>query len=255
MSGNLEIIEVTPENVKSETLFCIKNTNDLGFRKKSEWFAKRFAEGLRLKILKSEAVRPIAFIEYLPADKAWRPVDATGYMFIHCMFVYSNKDKHRGIGSMLLDECKKDALKSGMDGVCVMTSDGSWITNKSLFLKNNFKVTDKRGRFELLSLKLNPDAKDPVLKDWTIHQVEYQGWNLVYSDQCPWNEKSVNALMMVAKEAGITLKLIKLNTPFEAQDAPSGFGVFSLLKDGRLLEDHYLSETRFRNILKQELGK
>jgi hypothetical protein len=39
------------------------------------------------------------------------------------------------------------------------------------------------------------------------------------------------------------------------QLAPSGFGTFSLLKDGKLLEDHYISRTRFENILKKEAKK
>jgi hypothetical protein len=50
---------------------------------------------------------------------------------------------------------------------------------------------------------------------------------------------------------GITLTVKKLATPKEAQKAPSGFGTFSLIKDGKLLADHYISRTRFENILKQ----
>jgi hypothetical protein len=34
---------------------------------------------------------------------------------------------------------------------------------------------------------------------------------------------------------------------------PSGFGVFALVKDGKLLEDHYLSKRRFETIIKKEL--
>ena len=46
---------------------------------------------------------------------------------------------------------------------------------------------------------------------------------------------------------------LKLTSPTEAQNAPSGFGTFSLIKDGKLLEDHYLSKKRFENIIKQEI--
>lgn len=34
------------------------------------------------------------------------------------------------------------------------------------------------------------------------------------------------------------------------QNGPSGFGTFALLKDGVLLEDHYISLGRFMNILR-----
>ena len=53
----------------------------------------------------------------------------------------------------------------------------------------------------------------------------------------------------------VDLQVEKLTTAEEAKSAPSGFGVFSLMHDGQLVEDHYLSATRFRNILKKELTK
>ncbi len=52
------------------------------------------------------------------------------------------------------------------------------------------------------------------------------------------------------QEYGSELKISKITTAQEARQAPSGFGVLSLLHDGKLLEDHYISETRFRKILK-----
>lgn len=52
---------------------------------------------------------------------------------------------------------------------------------------------------------------------------------------------------------GIDLNVKKIETVKEAKQAPSGFGVFSLLHNGKLLEDHYISATRFRNILKKEM--
>jgi hypothetical protein len=247
------LIEVTPDNVNKETLFCIKDITSPGFAAKKEWFINRYAEGLRLKILKNELGKPLAFIEYIPSEFAWRPVKAQNFLFIHCMFVYAIKDKQRGLGSWLLSQCLEDARKDMKDGICVMTSDGTWITNKQLFLKNGYSQVDKRGRFELLSRKINPAAKDPILLDWNSNQKHYQGWNLVYADQCPWNEKSAAALRKTAEEYGIDLRLTQLRSAHDAQNAPSGFAVFSLLRDGRLIEDHYISETRFRNILAKEL--
>lgn len=80
-------------------------------------------------------------------------------------------------------------------------------------------------------------------------QSRYTGWNLIYADQCPWHEKSINDLQQSAFDNKIELTVIKLKTPYEAQNAPSGFGTFSLIKVGKLLADHYISKTRFENIL------
>ena len=61
------------------------------------------------------------------------------------------------------------------------------------------------------------------------------------------------ALLNTALDFGIDLNITKLSNATEAKKAPSGYGVFSLLHNGKLIEDHYLSATRFRNILKKEL--
>ena len=251
--NNLKLVDITPENVMEHGLFCIKNVKNPEFVLKKDWFQQSFKEGLRIKILYNDDGKQIGFIEYLPADFAWRPVEAPGYMFIHCMFIYLIKDKEKGYGSFLMQACEEDARRQNMKGVCVMTSNGTFIADKRLFQKNGYTETDKLERYELMVKKFNSVSKDPQLIDWTKDREKFQGWHLIYADQCPWHHKSVEALKEVAQEAGIDLKIKKLKTWQEAKSAPSGFGVFSLLYNGKLLEDHYLSATRFKNILKKEL--
>ena len=248
-----KIIDVTLDNVIEETLFCVKNVNSAAFQSKRKWFENRAAEGLRMKILKDGTNKMIGFIEYVPAAKAWRPVNAPNFMFVHCMYVYSKKDRNQGYGSALLKEAEKEAIAKAMDGLCVITSKGAWLADKTLFEKNGFTIVDKRDRFELLSKKWNSNANDPKLRDWTQQQKKYQGWHLRYANQCPWHEKSVEAMLNVAYEYGIDLKVTQITSSEEAKNAPSGFAVFNLLHNGKLLEDHYLSAGRFRNILKKEL--
>jgi L-amino acid N-acyltransferase YncA len=250
---NIDIIEVRPESVMQETLFCVKNTKSDAFKLKQAWFNERFKEGLCIKILKNDVGKPLAFIEYVPIEYAWRPVRATNLLFIHCMYVYANKDKRLGLGSQLIQHCETEALNKGMCGVAVMSSKGSWMADKRLFEKNGFTQVDQFGRFELLVKKFDFLCPDPELIDWTANWKDYQGWHLVYADQCPWHDKSVQAIKKVADELGFHIEIKKITTSKEAQLAPSGFGSFSLLRDGKLIEDHYLSETRFRNIVKKEM--
>jgi len=248
-----KIIDVTPENVQEETLFCIKDIKKPGFNSKRIWFEKQYKLGLRMKILKDKDDKMIGFIEYVPVFKAWRPVTGNNFMFIHCMYVYPNKNKNKGYGSLLIKEAEVAAKNEKMDGICVMTSKGAWISDKRIFENNGFIQIDQRGRFELLSKKWEPKAQEPELIDWTVNQKKYNGWHLVYADQCPWHEKSVVALLNTALDFGIDLNLTKLSNANEAKMAPSGYGVFSLIHNGKLIEDHYLSATRFRNILKKEM--
>jgi hypothetical protein len=120
----MKIVEVTAENAVKETLFCIKDTKRQGFKDKANWFEKRHKEGLRIKILKNDEDKMIGFIEYVPAKNAWRPIDADNYMFIHCTYVYSKKERSKDYGSILIEEAEKEAKAKAMDGVCVITSKG-----------------------------------------------------------------------------------------------------------------------------------
>jgi hypothetical protein len=57
----------------------------------------------------------------------------------------------------------------------------------------------------------------------------------------------------MAADEGLELHVTVLDSPAAAQQAPSYYGVFSLLWNGRLLSDHYVSKGRFRNILRHEI--
>ena len=247
----MKLIPVTPKNVQEETLFCVKDIKSPAFDSKRKWFEKRYGEGLRMKILKDDKNKMLGFIEYVPVEYAWRPIEAQNLMFIHCIMVYSKKDREKGYGSILINEVEKESTMAKMDGICTMTSKGVWIADKTVFEKNGFIPVDHKGRFDLLFKKLKPSAKNPELLDWTENQKKYQGWHLFYADQCPWHQKSVTDLMNTAMDFDIDLKVHEIKTAQEAKNVPSGYGTYSLVHNGKLMSDHYISATRFRNILKK----
>ena len=49
--------------------------------------------------------RPLAFLEYVQGEYAWRPVDARGWLFVHCLWVYPRGQHVRGLGTRLLQAC------------------------------------------------------------------------------------------------------------------------------------------------------
>lgn len=252
---DIEIIDVTVENVAESGIYCIKDKKSPGYNSKVEWFKKKINHGLKIKIAIDKQFKQLGFIEYIPSELAWRPIIAENYYFIHCIALFVKEAKQKMIGSRLINECKNEAILMGKSGVCVVSSDGPWMANKNLFLKNGFSLIDKKGRFELLISKFNNNYPQPKFADWQKGLNNFAGWHLIYSDQCPWHQKSVTDIKQSAIENGIELKVKRLNTPQEAQNAPSGFGTFCLIKDGKLLEDHYLSRTRFENIIKQQMLK
>lgn len=58
----------------------------------------------------------------------------------------------------------------------------------------------------------------------------------------------------MSKEYGLELKILEINNYKDAQMAPSIYGVFNLVYNGKLIAEHYISEKRYRNILEKELN-
>lgn len=249
----LSFVPVTSENVAEVGLFCIRNPKYPGFKLKANWLAKRNAEGLKLMLLQVYN-ETVGFIEYVPGEFAWRPVSAKNFMFIHCLWVYPKKNLNKGYASHLIHHCIEESRKAGLDGVCVLTSEGSWITSKELFIKNGFSLIDSKGRFDLLALKVKA-AADPTFIDWEAKAQKFKGLNLIYANQCPLFIKSIDEMTATAKEFGLELKITELKTAKEAQNAPAGYGVYAMVYNGKVIADHYISNTRFRNILIKEVKK
>jgi hypothetical protein len=251
--NDIVIINVTVDNVEEVGIYCIKDKKSPGYKSKVEWFKNEINKGLRIKIAVDKQGKQLGFIEYISSELAWRPIKATNYFFIQCIALFDKEAKDMGIGSFLIQKCEQDAKDNKKSGICAMSSEGPWIANKSLFEKNKLTIADNSDRFELMVKSFDNGTATPKFFDWTNEQAKYKGWNLMYSDQCPWHEKSIRDIQQSANDNGIKLKVKKLRTPKEAQEAPSGFGTFCLIKDGKLLADHCISKTRFENIVRQEL--
>ena len=183
MASTFEIRSVNVDNVSELGVYCIKNKKAPGYQKKIDWFKKEFQNGLKIFIAIDENEKQLGFIECTPAERSWRPILATNYLFVHCIALFGKNARNRGIGSALVKKCIDYAISSQKIGVCTMSSDGPWMSNKHLFLKNGFKIADQKDRFELMSISLTPDNAKPKFADWHKYQSKYQGWHLIYSDQ------------------------------------------------------------------------
>ncbi|MBL7110898.1 MAG: YoaP domain-containing protein [Bacteroidales bacterium] len=248
----LKIIRTNENNIHEFGICAYKDMKQPGYKNKVEWLKKRFKEGLRYNVLYHEKDGVVGNIEYVPGEYAWRPVDARGYFYIHCLIIFPKKYKGIGWGRKLLDDCIEDARKSGANGVAVTTRKRGWMVGKELFVRNGFTVTDKaEPDYELMTLKLS-DAPDPVFKkDLEKMRHKYSdGMYIFSSDQCPYTWKAIRDIGSVARSVyGIKPEVIQLNDHIEARYSPTVYGTFCIVYKGEVLADHVISATRFKNIM------
>lgn len=242
---------VGPDNLAECGIGCITSPKHEGFGAKVEWLERRFEEGLRFLLFRDGGGKPLGFLEYVSGEYAWRPVDAAGWLFVHCLWVYPRGQKVGGLGGRLIQACLDEGRSAGVIGVAAMVSDGPWMAGRSVFERAGFDVVARADRFELVAHRLR-EGPLPSFRNVEDHRAEYEGLHIVYTAQCPMLPKAVTDLSAVAAERGLDLEVTVLDTPAMAQSAPSHYGVFSLLWNGRLLADHYVSATRFKNILREQ---
>ena len=88
----MNYIKVTKDNIEEEHICCaISNNNDVQVSSKKAWLSDRFDEGL---VFLKSVERGKCFIEYIPAENAWNPIDAPGYMYIDCLWVSGSLKGH-----------------------------------------------------------------------------------------------------------------------------------------------------------------
>lgn len=249
--GEPVIVTVDGENYMDyPEIICFINPKHASYPLKIEWLKKRFKEGLKIRTAYLEGQKRAAgYIEYVPGKYAWRAVSAKDYMFIHCIYVTPNKFKNEGVGTKLVEECLKDAKKSGFLGAAVVTSSGPFMADKRLFVKNGFVEADKDELVGMdLLVKKFKKGLLPRFNDWKKQLKKYKGLNIVYSRQCPWVARLIEEIRASGLDKDV--KIHEIKTASEAQKAPSLYGTFNLIYDGKLLADRYVSLTRYKNILK-----
>ena len=255
---SVKLVDITLDNVCDYGVCGYKNIKNLGLQRKVEWLKHRFSEGMKIKSILTEDDGTQGLIEYIPGEYCWRPVHAKGYMFIHCIFSGFKKTyKGQGYGSMLVDECLKDAKQQGMHGVAVVTRKSGWMADNRIFFKKGFEVVDSAAPdFDLLVKKFDADAPNPRFNgDWEQNLKPYSdGFTIIWSGQCPYPSKYVEELAETAeKEFGVVPKVVQLKTCEEAQNSPCPFGVFCVVYNGKVVAGTPISKGRLRNILKKEL--
>lgn len=246
----MELVKLTHDNIEQEHICCaIANNRDIQVMSKKNWLKERLDEGL--VFLKGD-VRGKCFIEYIPAEYAWVPIEAEGYMYIDCLWV-SGKYKGHGYSNLLLDRCIEDSKRNGKKGLVILSSNkkkGFLSDLKYMKYKGFESVDTAEPYFELMYLPFDEHAEKPHFRN-TVHEHGNmpKGFVLYYTNQCPFTAKYVPLLQEMAKTRGIATHVVHIQSREEAQNAPTAFTTYTLFYDGKFLTHEILSEKKFEKIL------
>lgn len=138
----MEYMRVSKDNLDEEHICCaISNNKDIQVSSKKAWLADRFDEGL---VFLKSVERGKCFIEYIPAEYAWNPINAPEYMYIDCLWV-SGSLKGHGYSSDLLNECIKDSKEKGKKGICILSAAKKkpFLSDPKFLAFKGFQVCDE----------------------------------------------------------------------------------------------------------------
>ena len=240
----MNYIRITKDNIDHEHICCAMSGKQSVMKK--EWMKRQFDDSL---VFYRSCERGKCFIEYIPAENAWVPIEADGYIYIDCLWV-SGSMKGHGYSNDLLAECERDARAQGRKGLCILSSDGrkkEFLSDPKYLAHKGFRLADSSDcGITLLYLPFDDSAEPPKFKECARHpQVNEDGFLLYYTDQCPFTYYWVPKVADAAKEHGIPLKIIRINDKQTAQNTPSPVTTYALFRDGKFVTHAIQSDKKF----------
>lgn len=246
----MEYIRVTKENLETEHICCaISNNKDIQVASKKAWLSDRFDDGL---VFLKSVERGKCFIEYIPAENAWNPIQAEGYLYIDCLWV-SGSFKGHGYSNDLLAACIADGRKNGKLGLCILSSAKKmpFLADPKYLKHKGFTVCDEADNgIQLWYLPFSDRAEKPRFKDCARHpRIGEPGYVLYYTNQCPFNAKYVPIVEQTAREHGIPFRAIRLESKADAQNAPTPITTYALFFNGAYLTNEQMNDARFLKLV------
>ena len=246
----MEYVRVTKDNLEKEHICCaISNNNDVQVASKKAWLRDRFDEGL---VFLKSVERGKCFIEYVPAENAWAPIEADVYVYIDCLWV-SGSFKGHGYSNDLLGECVKDSKEKGRKGLCILSSAKKkpFLADPKYLSHKGFSVCDESDcGIQLWYLPFDESAEKPRFRDCARHpRADGEGYVLYYTNQCPFNGKYVPIVEKTARDNGIPFRAVRIASKDEAQSAPTPVTTYALFYNGEYLTNEQMNDAKFLKLV------
>ncbi len=245
-----EYINLNDENIDNEHICCAIGDpkHQVGVDKKKEWIKSKLKDG---HVFRKLNARGKIFIEYEPIETAWVPINGKNYEYIYCLWV-AGSFKGKGIAKELLEYAIEDAKSKKMSGICTLVSEKKkpFLGEKKFFEHFGFKVVDSIKDYELLALQFD-ESETPRFNDSAREmKIDNKDFTIYYSNECPYVEYEVKELSDYAKEKGIKLNFIKIDSLEKAKNAPCIINNWANFYKGEFISNTILNANAFEKLLK-----
>lgn len=246
----MEYIKLTLDNLEKEHICCaISNNKDIQVASKKAWLKERIKDGL---VFLKSTERGKCFIEYIPAENAWCPIEANDYMHINCFWV-SGSFKGHGYANDLLNACIADAKEQGKCGLTVISSPKKmpFLSDPKYFAYKGLKVADKANpNFTLMYLSFDENASVPKFKEQAKQpHIDKQGFVVYYTHGCPFTAKYVPLVQQTAKDKDIPFESVLIDSKEKAQNAPMAWTNYAVFYNGQYISNEILNEKKFLELV------
>ena len=172
-------------------------------------------------------------------------------MHIYCLWV-AGSFKGKGIGKELLEYAIEDSKKKKMSGICTLVSKKKkpFIGDKKFFEHHGFKVVDTINDYELMALSFETSETPKFSDNARKMEIDGQDFTIYYSNECPYVEYEVKELSDYAKDKGIKLNFIKIDSLEKAKNAPCVFNNWANFYKGKFISNTILNANAFEKLLK-----
>lgn len=248
----MQILEITKENIANQHIGCALGGNAEARRceeAKKTWMLDNFPAGYRFHRLDA---RGKALIETTPAENAWAPIDAEGWLFIDCLWV-SGAHKGKGVATALLDTAIANARAEGRKGLVALSSGKKrgFLSDPGFYRRKGFVQADTAPPdFVLFALPFSDETSLPKIKDIAKNpKINKPGIFIHYSHHCPHTAKYIALLADTAREAGVPFTAQQLTSCAQAQQAPCPFTTWSFYYNGQFITNEIFSPAKLTAFL------
>lgn len=250
--ADIKLVRIDAGNLDGEHICCAigddaENRSRAAVKK--AWLAKRFGEG---HVFLKADIRGKVFMEYGPAEAAWFPLNAPGWLFAQCFWV-SGRSAGSGLGARLLAEAESDAKKAeGLFFLAASKGKRPFLSDGRYLRARGYEQVDEALGFALFAKSMRKRASLPRFTDQARTGKLARagtGVDLFWSPQCPFVPPFAAEMAQAAKDLGIVARLHEVTSREQARSLHAPSGIFQAYRDGVFVTHEIMTGARFRKLL------